>query len=104
MTTCHTSTIRTVVTRAASAALFCAASLGLTAPAGAVDASVRMACASDYFAYCNMHAVGSDALRQCMRSNGSRLTPRCVDALADSGEISRADQQRHQKAQRSAQR
>lgn len=59
-----------------------------TAPAQAVSSSVRAACMSDYFAYCSAHAVGSPALRTCMKANGSKLTPRCVDALVSAGEIS----------------
>ena len=57
-------------------------------PANAVSSSVRTACMSDYFAYCSAHAVGSPALRTCMKANGSKLTPRCVDALVSAGEIS----------------
>lgn len=60
----------------------------LAAPANAVSSSVRSACMSDYFAYCSAHAVGSQALRTCMKANGSKLTPRCVDALVSAGEIS----------------
>lgn len=58
-------------------------------PAGAVSWSVRSACMSDYFAHCSQHAVGSQALRTCMKTNGSKLKPRCVDALVSAGEISR---------------
>jgi hypothetical protein len=57
--------------------------------AGAVTDKVRNACSNDYFKFCPSHAVGSASLRQCMRQAGRRLSPRCIDALADSGEIRR---------------
>lgn len=57
--------------------------------AGAVTDRVRNACSNDYFKFCPSHAVGSSSLRQCMRQVGRRLSPKCIDALADSGEIRR---------------
>lgn len=56
--------------------------------AGAVSARVKVACASDYFAYCREHAVGSPGLRQCMRAAGPKLSKRCVNALVSDGEVS----------------
>lgn len=56
--------------------------------AGAVSARVKVACASDYFAYCRDHAVGSPGLRQCMRAAGPKLSKRCVNALVSDGEVS----------------
>jgi len=55
----------------------------------AVTDRVKNACSNDYFKFCPSHAVGSTSLRQCMRQVGKRLSPRCVDALVDSGEIRR---------------
>lgn len=62
-----------------------AASIG---EASAVSARVKVACASDYFAYCRDHAVGSPGVRQCMRDAGPRLSKRCINALVSSGEVS----------------
>jgi hypothetical protein len=56
--------------------------------ASAVSRAVKMACASDYFAHCSMHAVGSPGVRKCMRAVGPRLSPRCVSALVAAGEVS----------------
>lgn len=59
--------------------------------AGAVSSSVKVACLGDYYSYCSKHAVGSQRLRQCMRTNGLKLSSRCVDALVAAGEVSRAE-------------
>lgn len=59
--------------------------------AGAVSARVKVACASDYFAYCSQHAVGSPGLRQCMRVAGPKLSKRCVNALVSDGEVSQEE-------------
>jgi hypothetical protein len=102
MTDLFATSLSTCTTRAAAAALFCGLiSLTIT-PAAAVDATVRSACAVDYLTNCSQHPPDSDATRQCMRTLGRNLSPRCIDALASVGEISRAEQARHQKAQRSA--
>ncbi len=66
----------------------CAFGLGAGA-AGAVTSQVRKACSNDYYKFCPSHEVGSPSLRQCMRQAGKRLSPRCIDALADAGEIKR---------------
>lgn len=58
--------------------------------AAAVSNNVRQACMSDYFAYCSAHAVGSSSLRTCMRSNGPKLSSRCLNALISAGEVSQA--------------
>lgn len=70
-----------------------AASAHWTAPAsaGSVSARVRISCASDYFAYCSKHAVGSPGVRQCMRAAGPKLSKRCVNALVASGEVSQSE-------------
>ncbi len=59
--------------------------------AGAVSARVKVACASDYFAYCKAHAVGSPGVRQCMRAAGPKLSKRCINALVASGEVSASE-------------
>lgn len=57
----------------------------------AVSQSVKQACKNDYFAHCSAHAVGSSALRSCMRKVGKRLSSSCVKALVKSGEVTKAD-------------
>ena len=58
-----------------------------TDQAAAVSAAVRSACVSDYFAYCSQYAVGSQALRNCMRAAGPKLSKSCVSALVAAGEV-----------------
>lgn len=62
----------------------------VSSSASAVSGNVRQACMSDYFAYCSAHAVGSPSLRSCMRSNGPKLSSRCLNALISAGEVSQA--------------
>lgn len=57
--------------------------------AAAVSARVRMACASDYYAHCSAHPVGSSSLRQCMSAVGPGLSRRCINALVADGEVSK---------------
>lgn len=57
--------------------------------AAAASARVERACKSDYLQFCPSYEVGSAGLRSCMRQAGKRLSPRCIDALRDSGEIPR---------------
>jgi hypothetical protein len=79
--------------------------LAAAAPsATAVDTNVRLACIGDYMALCSSHVANSEPMRQCMRVNGAKLSSRCIDALANAGEITRDDQERYQKAQRNVQR
>jgi hypothetical protein len=56
-----------------------------------VSLAVKRACMSDYFSYCSQHAVGSAALRRCMRNAGPRLSKRCVNALISAGEVSKRE-------------
>ena len=58
------------------------------AEASAVSARVKVACSSDYFAYCSMHKVGTPGVRQCMRAAGPKLSKRCLNALINDGEVS----------------
>ncbi|MGL4396147.1 MAG: hypothetical protein ACRCS9_06390 [Hyphomicrobium sp.] len=65
--------------------------LSFSAPAHAIDARVKIACASDYYAYCSAHKLGSPMLRQCMRAAGPKLSKRCVNALTAAGEVTEAE-------------
>jgi hypothetical protein len=70
------------------------AALAMTASstgAGPVSPAVKRACASDYFAYCSQHPVGSQALRKCMHAAGPKLSKGCVSALVAAGEVSKAE-------------
>jgi hypothetical protein len=59
--------------------------------ATAVSEAVTNACRNDYFTYCSAHVLGSDGLRQCMRSTGPALSLRCVYALIKAGDVSLAE-------------
>jgi hypothetical protein len=59
--------------------------------AAAVDARVRSACMSDYFAYCSQHDPDGPGVRQCMRANGPKLSKGCLNALVAAGEVSKAE-------------
>jgi len=79
-----TKTARTAIASILAAAAFTA----LSGPASAASLAVKLACASDYYAYCSAHSPGSPAVRTCMRSNGSKLSNRCINALVGAGEVS----------------
>lgn len=77
---------------AQAAAIAAAALLAFSAAdALAVSGRVKVACASDYFAFCSMHKVGTPAVRGCMRAAGPKLSKRCVNALIREGEVSDAE-------------
>lgn len=86
-----TISVKHVMLSAAAAGAVVVALAISAAPASAQNASVRSACAGDYQRFCPSYAVGSTQLRSCMRGMGRRLSPGCVDALVDSGEVSRKE-------------
>ena len=57
--------------------------------AHAMSDKVNQHCEDDYFKFCSAHPVGSTGLRRCMEANGKQLSRKCVNALADAGEIPR---------------
>ncbi len=61
----------------------------------AVTQKVKSACKNDYFAHCSQHAVGSSALRTCMRDAQDSLSKPCLQALVDDGEVSKDDINRY---------
>lgn len=61
------------------------------ASSNAVGLSTQLNCASDYYAYCSSHPVGSPGVRKCMRANGPRLSKSCINALISDGEISKTE-------------
>ena len=62
--------------------------------AAAVSLKVKLACASDYYAHCSQHAVGTPGVRQCMRANGPKLSRSCISALVAAGEVSKSEVER----------
>jgi hypothetical protein len=73
----------------ATLALALGAVLVTAGAASAASPRVERACKGDYLQFCPAYEVGSAGLRSCMRQAGKRLSPRCIDALRDSGEIPR---------------
>jgi len=73
-----------------AAAVVLGAAVLSTSEAGAVSASVRFACASDYLANCSAYAPNSMETRRCMRKVGLRLSRRCLNALVAAGEVSKS--------------
>lgn len=59
--------------------------------ADAVGFMTQLSCASDYYAYCSKHEVGSPGLRKCMNDNGPRLSSSCINALISDGEVSKEE-------------
>ena len=57
--------------------------------AAAYSARVNSACKTDFYKFCPSYKLDSPQLRECMRSAGGNISSRCIDALADSGVISR---------------
>ncbi len=68
--------------------------LVMSSQAGAVSLSVKLACASDYYAHCSQHAVGSPGVRKCMRAVGRNLSKGCINALVAAGEVSKSTVER----------
>lgn len=64
-----------------------------------VTQRVKNACKNDYLAYCSQHAVGSSALRTCMRGAQNSLSKTCLEALVDDGEVSKEDINRYKTRQ-----
>ena len=65
------------------------AALIAAGPADAYSKRVKSACKRDFYRFCPSYKVGSSKLRTCMRSAGGNISRRCVDALANAGEIPR---------------
>ena len=74
--------------------IFVTFAIGLGALTAAGDATaysarVKSACKADFYKFCPSYKLDTPQLRACMRSAGGNISSRCIDALADSGEISR---------------
>src|SRR5262249_30256224 len=57
--------------------------------ATAYSARVKSACKADFYKFCPSYKLESPQLRACMRAVGGGISVRCLDALADAGEIPR---------------
>ncbi|MGO9171296.1 MAG: hypothetical protein ACLP7P_04945 [Rhodomicrobium sp.] len=62
---------------------------GQSSQAPAASLAVELACAADYYAYCSKHDPDGPEVRACMRSNGHKLSQRCLRALVAAGEVSK---------------
>ena len=77
------------------AAIALAALLLSTHCSYAVSERARQACKADYYQHCSQYSVGTEELRQCMRKVGEGLSTPCLAALAQDGEITKADVERY---------
>ena len=64
-----------------------AGALSTTALAGPVTDEESKYCAYDYRQYCNQDGLGSQLLALCMKDHGKELSPECIKALEDAGEV-----------------
>jgi len=72
-------------------AVVLAASGSTGSEAHAVSLRAKIACLNDFRAYCKAYKVGSPELRQCMNTNGPKLSTKCIQALIADGEISQEE-------------
>ena len=80
------------ITRAALGLTVAVVALALQASAAsAVSLAVKRACIGDYLSYCSSYAPGSSEVRQCFRTNGTKLSKSCVSALITAGMVSKAE-------------
>ena len=79
-------------------ALVLGAALLPSSQANAVSASVRFACAGDYFAHCSSFSPNSAETRTCMRAVGYKLSKGCISALVAAGEVSKTEVERRSAA------
>lgn len=59
--------------------------------AAAYSSRVRKACRTDFHKFCPSYKEDTPALRTCMRANGGGLSSHCIDALMDSGLLTRSE-------------
>jgi hypothetical protein len=76
--------------------------VGFTGQALALSYSeaVQKHCRQDYKKYCGEYGLETNALRNCMDRHGDKLSKSCVEALIQSGEVSRKEVERRRKASR----
>ena len=76
--------------------------IALSNNASALSLSVKLACASDYYAHCSQHSPDGPGVRSCMRAVGNSLSSRCVTALIGAGEVSQAEVDRRRASRQTA--
>jgi hypothetical protein len=64
-----------------------AIAISTAAFAGPVTDEEKNFCAHDYRQYCGQDGLGSNLLRDCMEQHGKSLSPQCIKALVDAGEV-----------------
>ena len=64
-----------------------AGALSTAAFAGPVTDEEKQFCAYDYRQFCGQDGLGSNLLRDCMEQHGKSLSPQCIKALVDAGEV-----------------
>jgi len=64
-----------------------AGTLSTAALAGPVTDEESKYCAANYRDYCNQDGIGSQLLALCMKQHGKELSPQCIKALEDAGEV-----------------
>ena len=64
-----------------------AGTLSTPALAGPITDEESKYCAYDYRQYCNQDGLGSQLLAICMKDHGKELSPECIKALEDAGEV-----------------
>ena len=62
----------------------------LPAAAGAITERQKRDCRTDYNRYCKAYTLGSEGLRACMSRSIRKISNRCVAALVDAGEMTKA--------------
>jgi hypothetical protein len=68
-----------------------------TAFAGPVTDEERQYCAYDYRDYCGQDGLGSQLLALCMSQHGKELSPQCIQALIDAGEVTKTEVEEREK-------
>ncbi|MEM7192464.1 MAG: hypothetical protein AAF405_06270 [Pseudomonadota bacterium] len=78
--------------------IVCAVGLISSAHAVTYSEAVRKYCRADYKKYCGEYGLETKALRNCMRRHGDQLSKSCIEALVQSGEVSRRELERWRRA------
>jgi len=68
-----------------------AIAISTAAFAGPVTDEEKNFCAHDYRQYCGQDGLGSNLLRDCMEQHGKSLSPQCIQALIDAGEVTQSE-------------
>ena len=61
--------------------------LSAVGAAWAYSPKVEQACKADYYRFCPNYPLNTPALRTCMEAKSQQLSPVCITALLDAGEV-----------------